>query len=143
MPDPRIRHRARERAIQFLFGLDFTGYTWESALDAFWDANPSRPAVKAYARQLIEGVCANRAAIDASIAEALHNWTPERVGRVERAILRTALFEIRHVPGVPANVAINEAIELAKRYGSDDATRFVNGVLDRLKKTLVPDTSGA
>jgi N utilization substance protein B len=135
VPDPRIRRRARERAMQFLFGLDFTGCEWESAIEAFWDANPSRPGVKAYARRLIAGVCANRASLDEAIAEVLRNWSPERVARVERTILRIALYEMRHMPDVPPNVAINEAIEVAKQYGSDEAPRFVNGVLDRLKNS--------
>jgi len=77
----------------------------------------------------------DRAALDADIDTAVHNWSPERVGRVERNILRIALYEMRHADDVPAAVAINEAIELAKMYGTDDAPRFVNGVLDRLRET--------
>ena len=119
--------------MQFLFGLDFSQAPWQTALDAFWEAQPARPGVKRYAREVIQGVCRDLEIIDAAIADAVHHWTPDRVGRVERAILRIAFYEMRHVDDVPVNVAINEAVEIAKRYGSDEAPRFVNGVLDRLK----------
>ena len=134
MLDPRIRRRARERAMQFLFGLDFTGYDWRGALTAFWEANPSRPAVKKYAHQVIQGVCMDRQALDAAITSVLHHWSPGRVARVEWAILRIALYEMEHMADVPAKVAINEAVEIAKRYGPEEAPRFVNGVLDRLRE---------
>jgi len=115
--------------MQFLFGLEFTQDDWQTALPGFWAAYPSRPKVMQYAQALIEGVVAERDALDASIAQCLENWTPERVGRVERNVLRVALYEMRHMSDVPLNAAINEAIEIAKSYGSDDAPRFVNGVL--------------
>ena len=135
MPEWGARRRARERALQFLFGLDFTDYAWQQAFEGFWSMAPSRPQVRKYAHALVRGVCMNRAALDADIDTAVHNWSPERVGRVERNILRIALYEMRNADDVPAAVAINEAIELAKMYGTDDAPRFVNGVLDRLRET--------
>lgn len=140
MPDPQVRRRSRERALQFLFGLEFTSYTWDAVLDDFWDTRPSRPSVREYAIQLIRGVQENLPQLDEEIAAALQNWSADRVGRVERAILRIALYEMRHQPDVPAPVAINEAIELAKTFGTDDAPRFVNGVLDRLRRA--PDETG-
>lgn len=119
--------------MQFLFGLDFTQYEWRAAATDFWAINPVRPSVKEYADILMAGVMEHRAALDREIDGALENWTPERVGRIERNILRIALFEMRHRHDVPRNAAISEAVEIAKRYGSDEAPRFVNGVLDRLK----------
>jgi len=136
VPDPRVRRRARERALQFLFGLGFTGCVWEDALPGFWEMNPARPAVRRYAERLIRGVCNHLPQLDAEIAVALDNWVMDRVGHVERAVLRIALYEMLHVPDVPPSVAINEAIEVVKQYGNDDAPRFVNGVLDRLRKAL-------
>ena len=135
MLDPLVRRRARERALQFLFGLEFTHYAWEEVIDAFWDTRPSKPSVKQYAIQLIRGVQENLDALDHEISQALQNWSADRVGRVERAILRIGLYEMRHEPDVPAPVAINEAIELAKSFGADDTPRFVNGVLDRLRRS--------
>jgi len=134
VPDPLLRRRARERALQFLFGLEFTHYPWDEVIDRFWVTRPSKPSVKQYAIQLIRGVQDNLPALDEEIAAALQNWSADRVGRVERAILRIALYEMRHEHNVPVAVAINEAIELAKAFGTDDTPRFVNGVLDRLRR---------
>lgn len=120
--------------MQFLFGLEFTGSDWRGALEGFWKLNPSRPSVREYAERLIQGVCERRDELDGLVAGALDRWSPERVGRVERNVLRVALFEMRHMPDVPRAVAINEALEIVKRYGADDAVRFVNGVLDRVKE---------
>lgn len=134
MPDPQVRRRARERALQFLFGLEFTGNDWEQAIGGFWAVRPSKPGVMKYALRLIRGVQENRAALDEEITAALENWSVNRVGRVELAIIRIALYEMRHERDVPVAVAINEAIELAKTFGAEDAPRFVNGVLDRLRR---------
>ncbi|NIA13025.1 MAG: transcription antitermination factor NusB [Nitrospiraceae bacterium] len=141
MPDPRVRRRARERALQFLFGLDFTQYAWDEVVEDFWDTHPSRASVRRYANKLIKGVSQGRDALDEAITGALDRWSPERVGRVEWNILRMALYEMRHRPDVPTNVALNEAIEIAKAYGAEESPRFVNGVLDRLR-TPEPDASG-
>lgn len=135
MQNPQIRRRARERALQFLFGLDFTRYVWEDAIEEFWTTNPTRASVKEYAMRLIQGVVKHHEELDAAIIAALENWNWERVGRIERNILRVALFEMRYGDGVPEKVAINEAIEVAKQFGSPEAPRFVNGVLDRLTQT--------
>lgn len=127
------RRRARERALQFLFGIDFTEYEEEPALSEFWEVNSTRSSARKYAEELIRGVFEHRTEIDEAILGAISNWRPERVGRVEKNILRVALFEMWYGRDVPQNVAINEAIEVAKRFGSDEAPRFVNGVLERLK----------
>ncbi len=104
-------------------------------LDAFWETFPSKPGVRQYARTLVAGVIAHCDELDGHIASALTNWTPERVGRIERNILRVALFEMAYCEDVPNKVAINEAIEIAKSFAADEAPRFINGVLDRLKET--------
>ena len=135
------RRSARECAVQFLYGLDFTEYDWESALDDFWASMTGAPddcaavgsEARAYAAKLIEGIMQHRAALDTEITGALANWAPERVGRIERNILRVALFELRHASDVPQKAVINEAIEIAKRFGNNEAPRFINGGLDRLK----------
>lgn len=135
-PHPQVRRRARERALQFLFGLDFTRAPWQDAIEGFWRTYPARPNVKTYAETLIRGVFDNLDTLDRQIDAALQRWTPGRVGRIERCLLRIALFEMRYAPDVPDKVAINEALEIAKRYAWDEAPRFINGVLDRLR---VPD----
>jgi len=138
--NPRTRRRARERALQFLFGLEFTAYDWRESLESFWVNSPSKAGVKAYADALIEGVMERREELDAMIAEAAEHWASDRIGHIERNVIRVALYELRHGTDVPPNVAINEALEVAKLYGSDDAPRFVNGVLDRLKQMAGPET---
>lgn len=137
---PRTRRAGRERAVQFLFGLDFSGYEPDDTLGAFWDMSPSKPAVRRYAETLAQGVWRNRDELDHTINGALEGWLPERVGYIERAVLRVAVFEMRHLPDVPPGVAINEAIEVAKTFGGEDAPRFVNGVLDRIRRDLDTDT---
>lgn len=135
------RRLARERALQYLYGLDFTGRPWEEGIEYFWANNPARPSVRQYADRLISHVCMRREELDSAIDAALDHWTPDRVGRIERNVLRIALEEIAH-GGVPPTAAINEAIEVAKRFGAEEAPRFVNGVLDRLVRQLPPKASG-
>lgn len=127
-----IRRRARARALEFLYGLSHTGGDWRDALPDFWETFVTRDSSREYAELLIEGVVDQRAELDAAINSALTGWTPERVGRIERTILQIALFEMRYRPDVPAKVAINEAIELAKEYVTNESAGFVNAVLDRL-----------
>ncbi len=137
-----MRRRARERAVQFLFGLDFTQYDWQESLVGFWEANPVRPGVKSYAERLIRGVSEHREALDSAIAGAVAKWSPERMGRVERNVIRIALYEMKFEEDVPPNVAINEAIEVTKTYGGEDTAGFVNGVLERLK-SWQPQANGS
>ena len=155
----RERSLGRRLALQYLFGLDHTGYDWQGGLQSFWDMDPvrlsresleegespvfqadtaniSRAKGRAYAERLVETVCENSGEIDARIAEALDNWSADRLGRIERAVLRLAAGELMHGSGVPAAVVISEAVNLAKEFGPEDAPRFVNGVLDRVRKSL-------
>lgn len=142
MPSPKVRRRARECALQFLFGLDFTRYAWDDAMEEFWQSNPTGASARKYAESLIGGVAEHQAELDAAIENSLENWSLDRVGSVERNVIRVALFEMWR-GGVPETVAINEAIEVAKRYGADDSARFVNGVLDRLKQQGRPEQTEA
>ena len=130
---PKARRAARERAMQFLFGLEFTKYPWQDSLEQFWENNLSRPPVRQYAESLIMGVMERTPALDAEIDGALDRWTPDRVGRIERNVLRVALLEMRHGQDVPDGVAINEAIEVVRQFTTDESAAFVNAVLDRLK----------
>ena len=131
---PKVRRSARERAMQFLFGLEFTAYNWEEAIEKFWETHPARGSVRQYADTLIHGVMTRREELDGILDGALDRWSPERVGRIERNILRVALFEMRYGDNVPAKVAINEALEVVKQYGADDSAAFINAVLDRVKE---------
>lgn len=136
---PQQRRKARRRALEFLFSIEFTQYEWEDALELFWETFETKPVVRAYAKKLIAGIIIRRTNLDEHIDGALTNWTPERVGKIERNILRVAVYEIAYTDDVPLKVAINEAIEVAKAYGSDESPGFVNAVLDKLKSTVFAD----
>lgn len=129
------KRKARERAVQFLFGLDFTKYDWGEAIGDFWENNASEPGVKEYAEHLISGTVERREAIDSAIATAAEGWTPDRIGRIEFNAMRVAAFELMFEPSVPQPVAINEAIEVVKRFSAPESASFINAVLDRIRRT--------
>ena len=132
----RVRTRARELALQFLFQLDFHGRPYLDELEAFLDEelgeHPEAAEAKAYARRLVEGVARRREDVDARIGAAATNWDLGRMAGIDRAVLRLGTYELLFADDVPHRVAINEAIELAKRYSTDDSSTFVNGLLGRL-----------
>jgi N utilization substance protein B len=134
----RVRTRGRELALQFLFQLDFQGDDYRAELDRFLDETlagiPDAYGAKQYARELVDGVLRHRAELDALIRAAATNWELERMAVVDRNALRIGCFELLHGADVPMKVAINEAIELAKRYSTDQSGAFVNGILDRIRK---------
>ena len=126
------RQASRERVLQLLYGLNITGNDWEEDLDDSFEWDPADGEVRKYSRILLGGIAEHREALDARILASLRGWTPERVGKIEMALLQLGAFEMLYSNDVPAKVAINECLELAKRYAPDGATTFVNGVLDRL-----------
>jgi len=126
------RTAARERVLQVLFGLLFTGNDWEPELEETFETDPADGEVKKYSRLLLSGIDEHRGELKARIDAALSGWTAERVGRIEMALLHLGAFEILYLDDVPDKAAINEVLELAKRYAPDGATKFLNGVLDRL-----------
>jgi N utilization substance protein B len=135
----RDRARGRELALARL-------YAWEQRR---FEDDPALPdeliegatdAARAYADQIVAGVGAQRTPLDAAIDRRLENWTLHRLAAVDRALLRLAAWEILYADDMPPRVAINEAIELAKRYGSDERTaKLVNGVLDRIAREHRPE----
>lgn len=131
-----VRRRARERALQFLFEVDLSGSRWEEVLPTFWSIHPSRPPVRQYADELIEGTFVHMAEIDDRLAETVDNWSLDRVAPVERNVLRIAAFELIYRGDVPAKVVINEGIDVAKKFADDRSGKFVNGVLDKLMRAV-------
>ena len=125
------RHRARERALQLLFQYDIHGKPglW---LDLFWKENEATDDVKAFAERLVAGVLEKKKELDALIGKYATNWKISRMPIVDRNILRAGVYELLWMDDVPAKVTVNEAIELAKSFGDDDASKFVNGVLDQV-----------
>jgi N utilization substance protein B len=124
------RRDARERALQALYQLDMAGG------EPDWAAVEEPGDVVGFARELVEGVAAQRERIDALIAACAEHWRLPRLSRVDLNLLRLATFELLARPEIPSSVTINEAIEIARRYGSEDSAAFVNGVLDHVAATL-------
>jgi N utilization substance protein B len=131
------RRKAREVALQFLYQLDVSGDT-EPGLPAaeFWSRHPVDAETRAFADELVFGTKQNQAKIDALLAQCAEHWDLERMAAVDRNILRAAAYELLWHPEVPPKVAINEAIEIAKKFGTQESSRFINGVLDRIAREL-------
>ena len=125
------RHHARERALQILFQYDIHGKSglW---LDVFWKENEATDEVKAFAERLVAGVLEKKKELDALIGTYATNWKVSRMPIVDRNILRAGVYELLWMDDVPAKVTVNEAIELAKSFGDDEASKFVNGILDQI-----------
>lgn len=130
------RRNARERAVQFLFQMDFNPEDPDSALSCFWKERKTNAKARQFAEELIHGVLEHLESIDSKIRSYADHWDIERMGGVDRNILRLALYEMFFRPDIPPVVSINEAVDIAKRFGSDESGRFVNGILDRAKADL-------
>src|SRR5262250_933385 len=129
------RREAREQALQVLYQLDMAGNEPE------WGRLYGPDDVQAFTRELVDGVRANRERIDALIAGHSEHWRLPRLSRVDLNLLRLATFELLARPEIPASVTINEAIEIARRFGSEDSAAFVNGVLDAIATVVRPKSS--
>jgi len=125
------RHQARERALQILFQYDIHGKPglW---LEVFWLENEATDEVKDFAERLVAGVLEKKKELDALIGKYATNWKVSRMPIVDRNILRAGVYELLWMDDVPAKVTVNEAIELAKSFGDDEASKFVNGILDQV-----------
>lgn len=130
------RRKAREIALQTLYAEEISSDGWEKAFDETVTRRASSDEAVRYARRLVTLVADRPDELDALIAARLENWTLKRVSKIDLIILRIALAELLHCPDVPTNVIINEAIEIAHRFSSSDAGRFVNGILDSLAREV-------
>ena len=136
------RHKSRILAMQFLFSQDINQSWGEFAekQSAFCDKYSITEEAFPHFFALIRGVIGQRPQLDALISEHSENWKLSRMSGVDRNILRIAVFEMINCDDVPPKVAINEAIELGKRFGSDDSGAFINGVLDNIHKNMKQNT---
>jgi N utilization substance protein B len=131
------RRKAREVALQFLYQLDQHGETDPTAYETeFWSRHPVDEQTRAFASTLVHGVTRRHAEVDTLIAQYTEHWDIDRMAVVDRNILRLAVWELLDHPSVPPKVAINEAIEIAKKFGTGESGRFINGILDRVHKEL-------
>jgi len=131
------RHRSREAALQALYAADMSGEAdlsrAQASLEALAEHFELPAGARAFAKELVLGVASNRDDIDARITAVAHRWRLERMAAVDRNVLRLAAYEIVYAD-TPREVAIDEAVELARRFGDDASPRFVNGVLDALAR---------
>ncbi len=133
----RKRTKAREYALKILYQIEMTKDDQDTALTSFWGREEAErdESVKEFTGQLVRGVTGNIKDIDAKITRYATNWQIDRMAVVDRNILRMATFEILYLKDIPPKVSINEAIDIAKKYGDKDSGKFVNGVLDKINKT--------
>ncbi|GAB7386832.1 transcription antitermination factor NusB [Bacillaceae bacterium] len=135
------RRQLREKAIQALYEMDMTGVRPEEALQHVLEEEPAAEENDlAFLRDLVQGTWMRRGEIDATVSRYLKGWTIDRLANVDRAILRMATYEIVFRDDIPDKVSINEAIELAKRFGTEESAKFINGVLSSIlkgKKTVI------
>lgn len=126
-----FRRKARELALQMLFQTDFNREQKAPPV-SFWAENKALPQVKAFAELLAQGVIRHLPEIDKVVEQYTQHWAPERMAIIDRNILRFAIFELLYLKEIPPKVTMNEAIEIAKKYGNEDSGAFVNGILDRV-----------
>ena len=129
-PDLGTRREARERALGLLYEADAKAITPDEVL-ADLEVQPDE-----FAGDLVRGVAANRPEVDELITRFAKGWTIDRMPVIDRTLLRMAIYELGHRPDVPTAAIISEAVELAKRYSTDDSGRFVNGMLGRIADEL-------
>lgn len=131
----RERRKGREIALQVLYQLEITRDETEEALSTFAERSEANAAAKSFALALVRGVLAEREKIDAMVGETSRNWRVERLSRIDLNIIRVAAYELMALD-LPLEIAINEAIEVARRFGSQESAAFVNGVLDQIAVRL-------
>lgn len=130
------RRRAREFALQLLFEAEITRDQAGDVLARFWSAHSADMDVRAFAERLMRGTLEHLPALDAGIASVAEHWRLERMAAVDRNVLRMAVYELTHERSTPAAVVIDEAIEVARKFGGEESGSFINGILDALRRGM-------
>lgn len=131
----RNRTKSREYALQMLYQLDIRHASAEQILQEFWQTLEATEEIKTFANQLFTGTTQQLGEIDPLITRHADNWALERMAVIDRNIIRLGAYELLHASDVPPKVCINEAIELAKRFGDAESGKFINGILDAIHKS--------
>jgi N utilization substance protein B len=140
-PQREERHRGREAAVQMLYQWEVGRASLPEVMQTFWthqppEAEPVSEDQQIFATKLAGGVVTTVDQLDPFIAAAAEHWRIERMNVLDRLILRLAVYEFLNEPGTPPKVVINEALELARTFSTDDAVRFINGILDAIRRRL-------
>ena len=130
----RKRTKAREHALQILYQLDVTRAQVQQVLQDFWTVHPAPSDVRSFASQVVQGTMQHAEEINQLIVRHADNWDITRMAIVDRNILRMGTYELLYMEEVPPKVCLNEAVELAKRFGDEESSKFVNGILDTIHK---------
>jgi N utilization substance protein B len=131
-----MRRKAREYALQVLYALDVNSFPAEEFLTMFWELHTTKPQIVDYSNRLVKGTLKRKKEIDVLISNHASHWKIDRMAVTDRNILRLATYELLAEPTVPFKVVMNEAIEIAKKYGTTDSATFINGVLDSIYQEL-------
>ena|SRR5688572_26032815 len=131
-----MRRKAREYALQILYALDLNPDATSDFLKVFWEMNETREEISDYASHLVHGTLAQQEKIDGLISAHSSHWKLDRMAATDRNILRIGTYELLEEQSVPPKAVINEAIEIAKKFGSTDSATFINGVLDSIHQEL-------
>ena len=129
-----LRRKAREFALQMLYQWEQSGAKSAQVESAFWKGAKAEPATRKFANQLFEGAASMAGDLDKIIKQHAKNWRIERMAVIDKNILRLGIYELQSGSDVPAKVVINEAIELAKKYSTEESAPFINGILDAIHK---------
>ena len=128
----RKRTQARECALQMLYQIDLTGGNLKEIFHDYWETNPTSQDVREFTERVVKGTLDYQKDIDETLVKYTENWHLNRMAVVDRNILRFATFELLYADDIPPKVAINEAVNLAKKYSQIESGKFVNGVLDKI-----------
>jgi N utilization substance protein B len=135
------RRRARECALQMLFSYDVTHSSVEELIETYWgEMAEAADDVRGFANELVIGTVSHLTEIDELIRLRTEHWRITRMAIVDRNLLRLAIFEFLYQPTTPMTVAINEALEIARRFSTHEATQFINGILDAIKRDVESQT---
>ena len=130
------RRKSREHSLKILYRRDITREDIDKIIKSYWKENNINSGMTDFSEQLAKGTANNLEKIDNYIKKVSEHWALERMGIIDRNILRMAVHELLFMKDIPPKVTIDEAIEIAKKFGTDDSANFVNGLLDKIKKEL-------
>ena len=133
------RRRSRELAIKVLFHLEFSSDDPATIFALICNNFGASEDIKLFSEELVLGVCGHLKELDSLIGKASKNWRLERIARVDRSILRLAVYELLYRDDIPPRVSINEAVDLGKKFGTEESGAFINGILDKIYTNLVTD----
>lgn len=132
------RRQSRELAVQFLYQIDITGNdNLQKSMDGFWNEQDVEADVKEFSNRIINKVIEQKKEIDKLIVSYTTNWDISRIAVVDRNVLRVAISELLYMDDIPPIVSINEAVDIAKKYGTSESGKFVNGILDKIRMEMV------